>query len=467
MKTRLLHIWEILTSSYWFLPVVMLAGVTALAFLMLKADERMPADWPFAGWMYSGGVEGARALLSTLASSVITVAGVVFSITIATLTQASSQFGPRLLRNFMRDTGNQVVLGTFVSTFVYSMIVLRTIGDGPEQNVVPNASVTVAVLLGLASILVLIYFIHHVSLSLQAPIIVAAVADDLEQALARVFPSELGTGPQGPDAQSESPELPGMPADFDAQAETLASPKDGYLQVVDQETLMGLASARDLLIRLEQRPGDYVIKGNPVMLVYPRARFTPQLGEELIGLLIFGRQRTPEQDTEFAIHQLVEIAVRALSPGVNDPYTAINCIDRLSSALVTIEHGDLHGSYRYDDAGRLRVVARVTTFTSFVDAAFNQIRQYGRDSVAVTIRLLDAITAAGSRMKYQRHRDDLLRQAHMIYHQARAAVHEPGDLADVKERYDKAVQTLSATPTQTPAHALPPTPTQMQTQETS
>jgi uncharacterized membrane protein len=440
VKTRLLHIWEILTSSYWFIPTLMLALATALAFVMLYFDDRLVGDGRMAGIFYSGGIDGARAVLATVAASVITVAGVVFSITIATLTQASTQFGPRLLRNFMRDTGNQVVLGTFVATFVYSMIVLRAIGREPHGAAVPHASVLASVLLGLASIVVLIYFIHHVSLSLQAPIIVAAVAGDLEQALARVFPSELGHGPAGPAAQTETPELP---ADFDANAAPVPARKDGYVQVIDQATLMELAATNDLLIRLEQRPGDYVIRGNPVMHVYPGRRCTPHLAEQLGGLLIFGRQRTPEQDTEFAIHQLVEIAVRALSPAVNDPYTAINCIDRLSSALVTIEHGDLHGSYRYDDQRRLRVVARVTTFTSFVDAAFNQIRQYGRESVAVTIRLLDAIAAAGRQMRYQRHRSDLLRHARIVYRQAQTAVRDPEDLADVRERYETAVRVLT------------------------
>src|SRR3712207_4966988 len=160
----------------------MLLGGTVLAQVTLAVDHYALSRPGGSGWIYTGGAEGARTLLSAVAGSVITVAGVVFSITIGTLTQASMQFGPRLLRNFMRDTGNQLVLGTFVATFMYCLLVLRSIESGPNASDVPHASVTAAVAFALASIAVLIYFTHHVSLSLQAPIAVATVANALEQA---------------------------------------------------------------------------------------------------------------------------------------------------------------------------------------------------------------------------------------------------------------------------------------------
>ena len=443
LKARVFHVWETLTSGYWFLPTLMSVGAALLALGLLYLDEHhLRSGWA-AGWLYPGGTEGARSVLATIAASVITVAGVVFSITIATLTQASTQFGPRMLRNFMRDTGNQLVLGTFVATFLYCLLVLRTIGRDAEGSSVPHASVMAAVVLAVASLAVLIYFIHHVSLSLQAPMIVANVAAELEQALQRIFPGDVGRGPRGPRAESEDPQLP---AEFSGPGAPVPAPKNGYLQAVDQHALMDLAAEHDLVVKLLVRPGDYLIKGNPIMSAHPADRCPDRVAGKFAALLIVGRQRTPEQDVEFAIHQLVEVAVRALSAGTNDPYTAMNCVDRLSSALVAIEHGDLHGSYRYDDAGRLRVVARVAMFRSYVDAAFNQIRQYGRDSVAVTIRLLEAIAAAAVQMRYEPHRRDLLRHADMIHRQARGAFKEPNDLADVAEQYAAAVEALTGRP---------------------
>jgi uncharacterized membrane protein len=219
----------------------------------------------------------------------------------------------------MRDTGNQLVLGTFVATFLYSLLVLRTIGREADGSAVPHASVMAAVALAVASLAVLIYFIHHVSLSLQAPMIVANVAAELQQSLGRIFPRDVGHGPRGPDAESEDPQLPPSLAGPGA---AVPSPKDGYLQAIDQQTLMSLAVEHDLAVKLLVRPGDYLIKGNPVMCAHPADRCPDRVAGRFAKLLIIGRERTPEQDVEFAIHQLVEVAVRALSPGVNDPYTA-------------------------------------------------------------------------------------------------------------------------------------------------
>src|SRR5687767_1515596 len=180
MRTRLHHLWETLTTGYWFVPAVMMLAAALAAFLLLYIDRTVIGAR--VGWLYVGGADGAKTLLSTVAGSVITVAGVVFSITIASLTQAASQFGPRLLRNFMRDRGNQVTLGTFVATFLYCLLVLRAIHGRLEDGVafVPQASVTGAVVLAVASIAVLVYFIHHVSVSLQAPSVVAAIRADLD-----------------------------------------------------------------------------------------------------------------------------------------------------------------------------------------------------------------------------------------------------------------------------------------------
>lgn len=166
--TQLITYWEDIRSSFWFVPTLMAAASAVLAMCNIYLDHTLPESWRGNGWIYSGGAEGARAVLSVIASSMITVAGVVFSITIVALTLASSQFGPRLLRTFMRDTANQVVLGTFIATFLYCLLVLRTIRGLDEREFVPHLSVTVGVLLGVASLGVLIYFIHHVSVSIQA-----------------------------------------------------------------------------------------------------------------------------------------------------------------------------------------------------------------------------------------------------------------------------------------------------------
>jgi uncharacterized membrane protein len=439
VRTRLLHLWEVLTSSYWFVPAVMMAAAVVLAMVMLSIDQTYGRSIQKIGWFYAGGADGARALLATIAASIITVAGIVFSITIATLTQASSQFGPRLLRNFMRDTGNQITLGTFVATFIFCVLILRSVQGENAEGWVPHASVTAAVVLSLLSIVVLIYFIHHVSLSLQAPIVVAAVAHDLEQAIRSHFPGEIG---------AEAPTV-GQEADACRIAEdvlalgcAVASARDGYIQAIGQENVMDEAVEHDLVIRLALRPGDYAVEGAPLMHVLPADRCDREMAERLRAMFILGRQRTAEQDVEFAIDQLVEIAVRALSPAVNDPFTAVQCVDRLASSLRELAHNDLLSPYRFDAHGRPRVITPVSTWAGFVDAAFNQIRQYGRGSVAVTLRLLEVIAAIAPQMKTELHRAPLLRQAEMIQRQARRSIEEEHDLADVEQRFHAARQAL-------------------------
>ena len=439
MRTRLRHVWEVLTSGYWFIPTVMMVGAAALAFLLLYLDRTAIGTGGRLEWLYSGGAGGAKTLLSALAGSIITVAGVVFSITIAALTQASSQFGPRLLRNFMSDTGNQVVLGTFVATFVYCLLVLRTIHDevSDVEAFVPQASVTVAVLLAAVSIVVLIYFIHHVSMSLQAPSVVAAVREDLERVIARLPDDQQGTG-----VCLAPSDANGLPHDFDAGSRAVTATVEGYVQAVDYDGLMEAAEKADVVLHLDYRPGDFVICGSRLMRAWPSGRCDAELCERLNGAFICGRHSTPEQDVEHGIRQMVEVAVRALSPGINDPFTAINCVDALGSALCGIARRGLAGPMRYDGHGRLRLVTPVTTFAGVADTAFNQIRQYGAGSVAVTMRLLEVITLCGRQATSDDQRQALLRHANMVYRQGMNVIGEQDDRADVRHRWEMAVRVL-------------------------
>lgn len=437
MKTRLRHAWVTITTGYWFVPSVMTAAAVVAALVMVTLDRRVIGPGSVAGWVYSGGADGAKTLLSAVAGSVITVAGVVFSITVAALTQASSQFGPRLLRNFTRDTSNQVVLGTFVATFAYCLVVLRTVRGGDEGLFVPHTSVTVAVLLAGASIGVLIYFIHHVSATLQAPTVIAKVAAELARAIEQTPKSDRRTLATAGEAST-------LPADFDRHAFAVPSTRDGYVQAVDLDRLVSLAKERGVQIRLACRPGDHVIERNPLAHVGPADRSDSACESWVQGAFIVGDHPTEEQDIEYSVRQIVEVAVRALSPGVNDPFTAVNALDVLAAGVCRVARRGLPGPSHFDDAGVLRVVVPVTTFEGFVDAAFDQIRQYGRGSVAVSVRLLEVLASCASQCDVEQ-RTVLLRHVEMSYHEAAAATLADGDRAALRVRYEAAVQSLGGT----------------------
>jgi uncharacterized membrane protein len=432
MRAQILKHWDRIRSSFWFLPSVMAGAAVALAFATVALDTAVTNEWLRSrSWTYTGGAEGASAVLETVAGSMITIAGVVFSLTLVALSLASSQFGPRLLRNFMRDTTNQLVLGTFVASFLYCLLVLRTIRRADEVAFVPHLSVTLGVLFALVSLGVLIYFIHHVSMSIQADEIIARVSSELAAGIDRLFPKQLGKSAAGA-------ARPRVPETFDQDARIVEAAGDGYLQLIDAEGLMGLAADEDAIFRIERRPGQYVIAGSPLLRAWPGERVTDDLAAKVNAVFVLGNQRTDAQDIEFAVHQLVEIAARALSPGVNDPFTAIACVDRLGSALCRLARRELPSPYRYDEQNRLRVVAPAITFPEIADAAFNQIRQHSRPNAALAIRLLDTIAVIAAAAQRTEDRDALRRHADMIVRGAREALPEAEDRRSVEARYEAA-----------------------------
>lgn len=432
--TSLRASWEALRATFWAVPSVMVAGALALSAGMVQLDRATGAPLlDQLSWVYTGGPEGARAVLSTIAASMITVAGVTFSITIVALTLASQQFGPRLLRNFLRDRGNQIVLGTFVSTFIYCLMVLRTVRGGDDSEFVPNLSVTAGVLLALFSLGVLIYFIHHVSVSIQASRIIANVADDLEEAIDRLFPERVGEG--GGAAAADLP-----PAS--EEGEPVLSRRAGYVQAIDGAGLMETAVEGGSLVRIEARPGTFVREGS--MLLYVTGGATDDRRDALRDAFVIGAERTGTQDITFFVEQLVELAVRALSPGVNDPGTAEMCVDRLEQTLCRLATRPWPSPLRFDDAGGLRVLAEPEPFEQVSRTAFEEIGRHARQSVPVTCQLLRAIASVSSCAVRGDDRRALAQLAAGTIARAREAITEDTDRRRVEACWREAQRAFDA-----------------------
>ena len=460
---RLRHHWDWLRSGYLFVPSLMVALVAALAWGALELDiyfNSSPND--IFEWYGQGGPDEARTILGMIAGSMITIVGIVYSIAMVNLTLASDQFGPRLIRTFMADVGTQVVLGAFLATFVYSVLILLAIesdsGDGapapgnagaevaatgdpdaelpvgmPEgASFAPVASLGLAVLLSMICLGLLIYFIHHVAQAIQAPNVIASVARELERSIRRHVPEARGPSESPSPAERDEPGRD-LPPGFEASARPVLASTSGYLQFIDYEALMASCTGRDLLVRLEHRPGDFVIAGGPMGLAWPPGRVDEEAERALRNCFVLGVQRTPPEDVEFSISQLVEVAVRAMAN--NDPFTAITCIDRLGSALCLLVGRKMPARRRFDADGRLRVLARTTRFGSIVNTAFDQIRQYGLGSAAVTIRLLEVIALIASRVDNLTDGSALLRQAVMIERGSRRSISEEYDRRDIAERF--------------------------------
>ncbi|MBE9160461.1 DUF2254 domain-containing protein [Nodosilinea sp. LEGE 06152] len=434
---KLSKFWDSLRSSYWFLPTLMAAEAIALAFSLLALDRSKSVDISAFSWIYQGGADGARAVLSVIAGSMVTVAVTAFSITVVALQLASSHFGPRLLRNFMQDQGNQIVLGTFIATFIYCLLVLRTIRGEDYQLFVPQISVTVGVLLAIASIGVLIYFIHHASTIIQVSHVIAEVSHDLERVTNRLFPDALGH-----ELNQQDESAGDMPTDFAAAARPVRSKQTGYLQGIEDETLMQVACDENLLLQVKAYPGAFIIEGSPLVMAYPANRITDHLDKQINQAFIMGRELTEQQNVAFPIEQLVEIALRALSPAVNDPFTAIRCIDRLAEGLARLADRELPSPYRYDQSRTLRVIAAPVNFETLADTAFNQIRQYGSADSVVVGRLMAAIAAIAPFTRHFKQRYILQQHLEAIWHSSQQNFDYQQDLKTIEKQYHAALAAL-------------------------
>lgn len=411
-------------ESFWFVPAVLLAVAAVLAEVLVGLDRdlvgRGVAGLPLVN---NVGASGSRDLLAAIGGSMLGVAATSFSITISVIATASSTYGPRLVRNFMADRGNQLVLGTFGATFLYALLVLRSVREqssaGPEF--VPHLAVTLAIGLAVLDVAVLIYFIHHIAESIQIANLAARVLQDLQSSLRfddhrdLAVPGNVVLDPTG-----------------ESRADLVLRAEDhGFLRHVDYRGLVETTAELHGWARLLIRVGDHVVAGDPLIEFRSVGELPQRVEQRLRRHLDFGRSRTPHQDQRYAVQQLAEMAVRALSSGTNDPYTAINAILEIGTGLTMIsELGDPPGQLGRD--GEVRLLVRPVGVAELVDLAFDQIRTYAVSSTGVVLALLDL------RMRIGRVSDDpavqtaLRDQESALVRQFHAAGPDDRDIARVE-----------------------------------
>lgn len=393
LRLQLLNRWDEIRNSYWFLPAMMAASAAVLSLGTLHFDVQLNADdRGDAWWVYTGSASGARAVLQTIATSMIGVAGVVFSITTVTLTLAANKFGPRIFRNFMADTGNQVVLGTFTSTFLFCLLILRQVRGTDNafeaDRFIPQISLLVAVMLAICSLGVLIYFIHHVAASIQTSNVVAMVGRDLQAGIRELYPEQVGQ--PVPDSDDDTRFVTQVPPNFQSEAVPILSVHGGYIRRVESDALLHRATESELLVRMDRHPGDFISADEVLLWVWPADQIDDEWIEEFRSAVVIGDQRTPAQDIRFPIGQLTEVACLALSSGVNDLYTALLCIDRLGEGLALLAGRSKPSAYRADKQGALRVIASVLDLAALLEVAFDPILQNAVSQPLVMERLFDA-----------------------------------------------------------------------------
>lgn len=371
--------WRRLVNQLWFVPAACVLGAILLAQLMVGLDRMIPpdSDSVWVDWVYAVGIDGSRSMLSAIGGSMLGVAATAFSITISVVATASSTYGPRLVRNFMADRINQVVLGVLVSTFIYTLLVLRTIrsaSDDLASPFVPHIAVNFAVLLAIADVALLVYFIHHIADSVQVNTLAHGVRRRFLTVIERWYPEET------PEEMTRT--LSDRPG-----GELIRAEKTGYIVDMDFEKIRSCAEEKDLRVTMIPGVGDHILPGEPLFRVWPES-LADDVEKTLRGSVALGDSRSALQDIRFAEQQVVELAVRALSTGTNDPYTAINAVQEVAPGIVTAVSRPVPGDTVVVD-GVPRFSYRTIGPAEIVDMPFDQIRPHISGQVEVAEALID------------------------------------------------------------------------------
>lgn len=433
MGERLSSWWFSMRDTLWPIPAAMTTAAVVLALLLIQLDEHvLVSNGDHRWWLFSGGSAGARGVLSTIAGTSMTIATMAFSITIVALQLGSSQFSPRILRGFTGDRGNQVVLGIFVATFAYSLVVLRVVRTetDDQRTFVPGTAVTVALVFAFVMIGALIYFFHHATRGIQATVIIDRAVRDTRGLIEREI-----------DRREAMAFRTIMPEPV-AEPERIAAHSAGSIQKIDLGTLTHVACDSGGVIRVWFEEGDHVLPGETLASFWmtdeaedapreQRETEREQRAEAVRTAFFLGPERTLEHDVDLGFRQVSDIALKALSPGINDPTTAIACIDRLGELLALTM--DLRtGTYAlHDDAERLRVLIDFDGFEVYLGIAFDQIRHYGAGDATVTMHLLETLETLSRKTGDAANRQHLITMAELAVEEARKQSLPQADLARI------------------------------------
>ena len=412
----------------WFVPAMIVLGLMVLAFVMVWLDRAIGyATAQDITFFFGAGPEATRDMLTTIASTMLTVASVAFSFTIVVFSFASSQYASRTLHSFMDDNTNQAVLGTLLGSFVYCLLILRTVRLEAGNEFVPLLSASVALLLAIIDLGLFILFIHHVAEAIQAYHIIYRVGRATSRAVNTLFPRHIGGSTGISEADTEK-----LLSSFATQP--VRANGNGYVQAIDTENMLTLASRHDLIVAQCKGVGRFVMQGEVVALVGPAERAQDNVCSHIRGCFILGPHRTIYQDPQYGVLQLSDIAIKALSPAINDPNTAVMALNELSRVLRQIAHKELPRHVLSDKEGKPRIIAEVPTFEHLVAQAFDQIRRYGMADAIIPAKLLDVIAEIAEEADLESERTVLREHLTAIVADADRAIQNPRDRAILNAR---------------------------------
>jgi len=428
MRFSYAHFSDRLKTSLWFIPIMMTLMGPILARLFFELDLYLSDEKDFFTWMWTGSPEAATELFTTLAVSLVTMATLLFSITMLVLTVVSQQYGSHILRVFKRNLFMKCVLGWFISAFVYSLFIIVFLSTENDPDFHPQFSIVFGILVMVLSFVIFIVFIHHMTNLIQSDHIIAAVTGGLRKKI-----EELEAFVEKP---KEAPKKVLKELEDEGKISLESS---GYIQSIDVPYLVSLGTQFGTTLFLPLRAGHYVARGVPVVLM-PETIDDETFVAEVRKCFILGYERLPKDDFEYHLEQLMEICLKALSPGVNDTYVAMTVIDHLGDAFVMLAIRRFPQECYKDQEGELRVISKRFSYDSFVSAAINPIKQNARSNPQVLIRLLDMLERVLSVTDDVEKREVLMEHAGYIYHAGADGIPDKEDVVALRGRYESICQ---------------------------
>jgi uncharacterized membrane protein len=433
-RTRFRDLADRLRAGYWFLPMVMAVGAVAGALLVVSLDQTYFGQ-SLVQLTPSSVLDTAsfRELAVLVATSTLAFIGVIFSIMLVPLSIAATQLGPPVLRTFMRNTGTQIVLGLFIGNTFFALTLLATVPEGAE---LPPALSSITLLgLFMTSVAALVYFINEVARSLQASTVIDRLSSELQGDIERELPVR-------PQREPDFAACEALRADILVNGVTIRAQKEGYIRAIDYSSLIRIAIQASTTVAMRFEPGDFVMRGDALACVPTGTPVDGALVDQVNRQFLMGNYRTITQDIDFGLVALVAVAVRALSPAINDPFTAVMCVQRLGAALAMIaERGENFHHYR-DAGGILRLLGEPDTFEEHADLCFHSVRQYGRGSAEVLVAMLRAVARVAERTGHEDQRNILRLHADLIDRDARAGSLTEYDITRVRVQYDHTIAVL-------------------------
>jgi uncharacterized membrane protein len=441
VMNRFRQLWYYLGDSFWFKPLLIVLSSIVLALALITTDyfaesDRWTTQWPR---LFGFGAEGARAMMSTIAGSMITVLGVMYSMILVVLALASSQYTSRILQNFIRNNVTQIVLGIFAGIFTYCLIVLSVIHGVEESYFVPSLSVFFGFIMALGGVFALVIFIHHVAISVQASTIISLAARETKEAINHLFPEQLG---EGPDEDNNDP----MQNALDERIwQAVPSKENGYIQGVNIKALLSLAREKDTIVRMNYGVGNFVIQNIALVSLALDDPPDQETIDAIQETFFIDDYRTIKQDAAFGIRQIVDIALKALSPGVVETTTAVICLDYLTVIIALLISRQIPSPYRYEE-GELRVIAKVPGFKSLLGESFDQIRNHANGDFTIILRMIESFQTLASLEVRQQHLNAICEQVEAIGELAERTIGSERERIIVNQHLSLVSETLHSKP---------------------